>query len=89
MAGNNFIENARGANTGTVKPPDFLTQTAPQKARNETNVAEGGINPDDAAPGPRTAAEAADASGDMSGGNVGVGSVGNGAKPFTLGGGGA
>jgi len=89
MAGNNFVDNARGTNKGTVKPPDFLSQTAPQQARNETNVAEGGINPDDAAAGPRIAAEAADASGNMGGGEVGVGSIGNGSKPFTLGGGGA
>lgn len=91
MAGNNFVENPRGTNLGTGSIPSFTEpppEKATQKPRNDTDPTTG-MNTADAAGGATTAAEEADASGDDSGGFVGVGSIGNSQKPFSLGGGGA
>lgn len=72
-SGNNFLENPRG--TGGGKPPrDFLRPTVAQKPAGQRT------NPADAAPGANTAAEGANRPG------AGVGSIGNAARPYKLGG---
>jgi hypothetical protein len=83
VAGNDFTKNPRGSNTGTGRPRDFQGTGERQKMATPEGQ---DVNPADRAPGPSTAAEAADA-GSASGYDVGVGTVGNAAKPFRLGGG--
>jgi len=82
VAGNDFTKNPRGGNTGTGKPRDFLGTSDRQKMATPQNQ---DINPADAAPGPQTAAEVA-SPGAASGFDAGVGTIGNPAKPFRLGG---
>lgn len=80
MAGNNFLTNPSGGG-GSGRGRDFLREPVPSQSPRESgadrstdDAASGGLVPKvQAAPGP----------------DVGAGSIGNGAKPFRLGGGGA
>jgi hypothetical protein len=73
---NNFLSNPRGnANPGKA-PRDFLVSRPQQSGRSQFNTA-------DAAAGPLTAAEAASPPATRPGG---VGTPGNPARPFRLGG---
>jgi len=74
---NNFVQNPKGNNSGS-KPRDFVDASRPQQAAGPRT------NPQDAAAGPSTAAEAASPPPTRQGG---TGTVGNGNKPFRLGGG--
>jgi hypothetical protein len=81
VPGNNFITNPRGSNTGAGSRRFDNQQAPPQKPREAT----ADIDEATAAPGGRVPlADAQDAPGK----DIGVGSIGNSAKPFTLGGGG-
>lgn len=74
MAGNNFLTNPGGSRPGGAPPRDFQdAHRAQPNAGQRTNTS-------DAAPGPETAAQVANRPG------AGVGSVGNAARPFRLGG---
>lgn len=81
VAGNNFITNPRGSGGGAA-PRNFIDASRTQtRATPEAR----GVNSKDAAPGPVTAAEVANNTNDP-GNPVGVGTIGNSAVPFKLGG---
>jgi hypothetical protein len=78
MAGNDFVQNPRGSNLG--RRPTMVNRTP-----GDQRPADRGLNMADAAPGALTAAE--EASPGKAADDVGVGTIGNGAKPFRLNGG--
>lgn len=83
MAGNDFVANPRGSNTGT-SPRDFVDAHRSSTQATDQNQ---DINAADRAPGPDTAAEASNKTEDA-GNPTGAGSIGAAAKPYVLDGGG-
>jgi hypothetical protein len=77
---NDFNRNPAGGSRPGRAPRDFLR--APPNLARQTPKKDPDLNEQDAAPGPRTAAETPHANRP----EAGVGSVGNAARPFKLGG---
>jgi len=75
MAGNNFLTNPGGSRSGGTPPREFQDISRSQPSAGQRT------NTSDAAPGPNTAAQVANRPA------AGVGSVGNAARPFRVGGG--
>ncbi len=82
MAGNDFVKNPGGSGGNPTRPRDFLRTG---KAQSMATPEGRDINSSDAAPGAPTAAQEA-TPGPYSGQDAGVGTIGNAARPYRLGG---